>query len=48
MSKSPEFLMCELPIVLKRGDNILAKDFVMLLGTVPIPVIIGHKGIPGL
>ena len=47
LSKSVEFLMCELLIVLQRGNNILAKDFVMLWKAVPIPEIIGHKRIPG-
>ena len=30
LSKLLEFLMCELLIVPKRGDYILAKDFVIL------------------
>ena len=56
LSKSPEFLVCELLIEPKREDNILEKDFAMLAGgvgvgvslQVPIPKIIGRKGIPGL
>ena len=30
LNKSPEFLMCDLLIVLKSGVNIFLKDFVML------------------
>ena len=45
---SLKFLMCKLLIMPKRGGNILAKDFVMLWGTDPIPEIIGCRGIPGL
>ena len=32
LRKPPEVLMCELLIAPKRGENILAKDFVMLWG----------------
>ena len=37
LNKSPEFFMCELLIVPKRRDNILAKDF-PILDVCAIPV----------
>ena len=40
--------MHELLIISKRELDILVKDFAVLWGAIPIPEIIGHKGIPGL
>ena len=48
LRKSPDFLMCQLIIVPKKGDNILDKDFAMLWRADPIPEIIGRRGISGL
>ena len=36
LNRSLEFFMCQLLIVPKRGDNILAKDFTKLWREVPI------------
>ena len=37
LSKSTEFLTCELLIAPKRRDNILAQEFAMLMGADTIP-----------
>ena len=41
LSKSPEFLTCELIIMFKRSVNTMAKHVAILRGTLPRPEVIG-------